>query len=143
MGVWKILFSFLNFHSFSKRTRGGGHGQGPQKNGEGRVTGNLLLDSKFPGAGGVDRSLGPGDHSEEAAGLENLVFNPRFPRFGWERAPSRWNTRCGLASRSGMTPVRIDTKTFATRARARSHCTMECLPRLLLWQGRGLEKFGR
>ena len=37
-------------------------GQGPQKKGEGRVRapGSLLLDSKFPGAGGVDRSLGPG-----------------------------------------------------------------------------------
>ena len=65
--------------------------------------GNLLLDSKFPGAGGVDRSFGPrGRQGEKEAGLENLVFNSKFPRFGWERAPFRWNTRCGLA-RSGMT----------------------------------------
>ena len=35
--VFNFKFPILNFHSFSKRTRGGGHGQGPQQKGEGRV----------------------------------------------------------------------------------------------------------
>ena len=46
-----------------------------------------------------------------------------------------------------MTPVGIETKTFATRARARNHCTMECLPRLgrclSLGGERGFWKVGR
>ena len=71
-----------------------------------------------------------GPQGEEEAGLENLVFSSKFPRFGWERAPSRWNTRCELATCRGMTPAGIETKTFAMRARARNHCTMECFPRL-------------
>ena len=48
---------------------------GPSEKGGGwEPPGSLLWDSKFPGAGGVDR--------------ENLVFT-KFPRFDWK-------TRCGL-----------------------------------------------
>ena len=64
--------------------------------------GNLLLDSKFPGAGCGSELWARGPQGEEEAGLENLVFNSKFPRLGWESAPFRWNTRCGLAC-NGMT----------------------------------------
>ena len=84
--------------------------------------------------------MGQGTTGRGGGWSENLVFNSKFPRFGWERAPSRWNTRCGLA-RSGMTPVGIETKTFATRARARNHYTMECLPRLVRCPSLGGEGF--
>ena len=32
-------------------------------------------------------ALGQGPQGEEEAGLENLFFNSKFPRFGWERTP--------------------------------------------------------
>ena len=31
-------------------------------------------------------ALGQGPQGEEEAGLENLFFNSKFPRFGWERS---------------------------------------------------------
>ena len=45
--------------------------------------GNLVLDSKFPGAGVWIGALGQGPQGEEEAGLENVVFNSKFPRFGF------------------------------------------------------------
>ena len=85
MGVWKIWFSILNFHSFSKRTRGGGHGQGPQKKGDGRVRASRKFTFGFSiswcrGCGSEPWARGP--PGGEEAGLENLVFNSKFPRFG-------------------------------------------------------------
>ena len=71
--------------------------------GRGGVFGRSLLDSKFLGAWCGSEPWARGPQGEEEAGLENLVFNSKFQRFGWERAPSRWNTRCGHAARSGMT----------------------------------------
>ena len=52
-------------------------------------------------------ALGQGPQGEEEAGLENLFFNSFLSRVRLGKDSVRWNTRCGLATRSGMTPVRI------------------------------------
>ena len=62
----------------------------------GRSGGKLLLSR---GCGSEPWARGP--QGEEEAGLENVVFNSKFPRFGWERP----------------------------QGRVRNHCAMECLPR--------------
>ena len=58
-------------------------------------------------------ALGQGPQGEEEAGLENLFFNSKFPRFGWERTPFDGIRVSGWPTRSGMTPVGIETKTSA------------------------------
>ena len=104
-------------------------GPSEKRRGEGEsLQESLLSDSKFPGAGCGSELWARGPQGEEEAGLENLVFNSKFPRFGWERAPSRWNTRCWQPAAAcsedlcegvraeplhDTTALGIETKTFA------------------------------
>ena len=65
MGVWKILFSILNFPQLFEKDSGRRAWPGASE--KGRREGESLqeiyfLNSKFPGAGGVDRGLGPWGH---------------------------------------------------------------------------------
>ena len=106
MGVWKIWFSTLNFHSFSKRTRGGGHGQSLQE---------IFLDSIFPGAGGVDRSLGPGDHRAR----RRLVWKIWFPILNFHNL--------GAGSPSWHDTRRVRNSSLVLPERVRNHCAVAYL----------------
>ena len=104
-GVWKNLVFHSNFHGAEGMARASEKGRGEGKSLQEIYFWiiNFLVLGVWLGA------LGQGPQGEEEAGLEN--FEISTVRLGKDSV--RWKTRCGVASRSSMTPVGIETKTTA------------------------------